>query len=201
MESQTYQSDFQKGDLLRKQGTPLDSIIYLQEGYVKEYLWHESLPDQVIQLIKPQSYIGLQGLFIDSVSAFSYQAVTDVKVCFIKKTTFSSLIDGNGNFAKEIIISMSKESLSNHKRFLSMNQTQLYGKVSGLLIYLSEEVYENENFEIQLSRSELAQMIGSTRESVTKALIWFHKEGIINLEKNKISILEKSRLADLAKRG
>ncbi len=201
METDTYQTRFRKGEILRKQDTPLDSLIYLRQGYVKEFVRHQHVADQVIQLIKPRSYIGLQMLCTNTSSVFSYQAITDVEVCFIEKETFSRLIRGNGNFAREILISLSHESMSNHKRFLSLNQTQTFGKVAGLLIYLSEEVYESFEFDLQLKRAELAQMVASTRESVTRALKWFHNEGIITLEKNRLVIEQKERLSEIAKRG
>lgn len=201
MEDQTHQIKFYKGEILRKQDTPLDSIIYLRYGYVKEYMSHDSLSDQVIQLIKPRSYIGLQGLSNNTASVFSYQAITDVDVCFIEKSIFNSLVKGNGNFAREILISLSQEYLSNQKRFLSLNQTQIFGKVAGLLIYLSEEVYENSIFDIHLKRTELAQMVASTRESVTRTLKWFHNEGIILMDKNMIKIEDWKRLSEIAKRG
>lgn len=201
METDTYQTRFRKGEILRKQDTPLDSVIYLRQGYVKEFMRHQSVADQVIQLIKPRSYIGLQMLCTNTSSVFSYEAITDVEVCYIEKETFSKLIRGNGNFAREILVSLSHESMSNHKRFLSLNQTQTFGKVAGLLIYLAEEVYENSEFELQLKRAELAQMVASTRESVTRALKWFHNEGIINLEKNMLVIAQKDRLSEIAKRG
>ena len=201
METDTHQTSYRKGEILRKQDTPLDSVIYLRSGYVKEYMRHQSVDDQVIQLIKPRSYIGLQMLCTNTSSVFSYQAVTDIDVCFIEKNTFSKLIRGNGNFAREILVSLSHESMSNHRRFLSLNQTQTFGKVAGLLIYLSEEVYESMEFDLQLKRAELAQMVASTRESVTRALKWFHDEGIINLEKNRLTIEQLERLSDIAKRG
>jgi CRP-like cAMP-binding protein len=201
METDTYQTAYRKGEILRKQDTPLDSVIYLRQGYVKEFMRHQSVADQVIQLIKPRSYIGLQMLCTNTSSVFSYQAITDVEVCFIEKVTFSKLIRGNGNFAREILVSLSHESMSNHKRFLSLNQTQTFGKVAGLLIYLSEEVYDNREFELQLKRAELAQMVASTRESVTRALKWFHNEGIIFMDRNHLVIEQKDRLTEIAKRG
>lgn len=201
METDTCQAGFRKGEILRKQDTPLDSLIYLRQGYVKEFIRHQNVADQVIQLIKPRSYIGLQMLCTNTSSVFSYQAVTDAEVCFIGKNTFSRLIEANGSFAREILVSLSLESLSNHKRFLSLNQTQTFGKVAGLLLYLSEEVYEKREFELQLKRAELAQMVASTRESVTRALKWFHNEGIIFTHKNLLVIEQKERLMEIAKRG
>lgn len=201
MASQTCQAKFRKGELIRKQDSPLDSVIYLKKGYVKEFMGHEQIADQVIQLIKPRSYIGLQGLFINTSSVFSYQAITEADVCFIDKSVFSDLIRGNGNFAREILICLSQETISTQQRFLSLNQSQVFGKVAGMLMYLSDEVYENVRFELQLTRTEMSQMVGSTRESVTRALLWYHNEGIIRMNKNWVTLLDKSRLKEIARKG
>ncbi len=201
MELNTCQAGYSKGEIITKQGTPLNSVIYLRSGFVKEFMWHESVADQVIQLIKPRSYIGLKGLYTNSSSVFSYQAITNVEVCFIEKEVFGRIVRGNGNFGQEILIALSKESISNHKRFLNLNQKQIFGKVAGLIIYLSEEVYESSLFELHLKRAELAHMIASTRESVTRALKWFHNEGIIQMKKNTVSIEQMERLSEIAKRG
>jgi len=201
MEALTCQATFKKGEILRKQGTPLESVIYLRRGYVKEYLSHEHFADQVIQLVKPKTYIGLQGLAKNANSTFSYQTITEADVCYIDKTIFNELISGNGKFAREILIALSNESVSNHKRFLSLNQTQTFGKVAGLLIYLSEEIYEAGTFSLDLSRSELAHMIASTRESVTRALLWFQNEKIISIQESVVHIIHFERLAEFAKKG
>lgn len=201
MESRTCQANFQRGEIIRKQQTPVNDLIYLRSGYVKEFVKHESTADQVIQIINPKSYIGLMGICINTDSLYSYQAITDVELCFIDKDTFGNLITHNGNFAREILVTLSEESINNHHRFLSLNKTQLFGKVASLLLYLSEQVYKQGHYDLFLSRTELSQMIASTRESVTRALQWFHREGIIELNKNSIYIKDLKRLSDISKKG
>lgn len=201
MENNALQSSFKEGEILRNQGSPLHSIIYSRKGYIKELIRHEKSSDQVIQIIKPKSYIGLQSLYTDQSSTFTYQAITDVEICYINKSAFTSLIEGNGSFAREILISLSNESFSNQNRFLSLNQKQTYGKVAGLILYLSSEIYESKNFPVHLTRSELAQMIGSTRESVTRALKWFSDEKMIELNKNQLKIINENRITQISKSG
>jgi hypothetical protein len=44
-------------------------------------------------------------------------------------------------------------------------------------------------------------MIASTRESVTRALLWFKDERIISMEKNQIRIRDMAKLLEIAKHG
>jgi len=201
MELQTSHTEMRNGDLLLRQGAPFHSIIYLRSGFVKEFVINNHSPDQIVQLIKPKSYIGLQSLFSNKDSAFSYQSITDIELCYIQQHTFSELIKNNGSFAREILIAVSNETLGNQKRILGLNQKQIFGKVADTVLYLSTEVYDNNEFDLKLSRTELAQMIASTRESVTKALLWFHEQGMIKMKKNRITILDQTRLKDISRKG
>ncbi len=201
MEIHTNQTDMHKGDLLLRQETPFHSIIYLRSGYVKEFVINKNGPDQIVQMIKPRSYIGLQSLFSNKVSAFSFQAISDVELCYIEQDTFNILIRGNGDFAREILIALSNETLNNQKRILGLNQKQIFGKVADTMLYMSEQIFENKEFDLMMSRSEIAQMIASTRESVTKALLWFHQERMIDMRKNRLKILNVTRLKDISKKG
>jgi len=201
MEMQTSHTAMCNGDLMLRQGAPFHSIIYLRSGFVKEFVINDNRPDQIVQLIKPRSYIGLQSLFSNKESAFSYQAITDIELCYIQQHTFGELIKSNGGFAREILIAVSNETLGNQRRILGLNQKQIFGKVADTVLYLAKEVYNKNEFELMLSRSELAQMIASTRESVTKALLWFHEQGMIRMNKNRITILDDTRLREISKKG
>lgn len=201
MELQTSHTSMRNRDLLLRQGAPFHSIIYLRTGFVKEFVINDHSPDQIVQIIKPKSYIGLQSLFSNKESAFSYQSITDIELCYIQQHTFSELIKDNGSFAREILISVSNETLRNQKRILGLNQKQIFGKVADTILYLSTQVYEKDEFELKLSRTELAQMIASTRESVTKALLWFHEQEMIKMYKNRTTILDHKRLSEIAKKG
>lgn len=201
MEAQTSHTEMRKGDLMLRQGAPFHSIIYLRSGYVKEFVINDHSSDQIVQLIKPKSYIGLQSLFSSKESTFSYQAITDIELCFIQQHTFSNRIKNNGGFAREILISVSKETLGNQSRILGLNQKQIFGKVADTILYMAQDVFVKDEFDLMLSRSELAQMIASTRESVTKALLWFDQQGMINMNKNRIKILDNTRLKEISKKG
>jgi len=165
------------------------------------FVINDNSSDQIVQLIKPRSYIGLQSLFSNKESAFSYRAITDIELCYIQQHTFSELIKNNGGFAREILIAVSNETLGNQRRILGLNQKQIFGKVADTVLYLATQVYEQNEFELKLSRSELAQMIASTRESVTKALLWFNEQGMIKMHKNRITILDGTRLREISKKG
>lgn len=195
------ETEFRKGDIILHQGTMISHIIYLKSGLVKEYIKSGNEKEQILQIVKKYSYLGLPSLFGDRVNNYSYAALEDIKVCYIDLNVFNSLIKKNGNFAYEILVSVSKDSLNNFHRFMSQAQKKTYGRVADALLYFSRIIYERTDFEIPFTRQEFADLIGITRESTARVLTKFKDEGILDMDGRSINILKPELLRQISKNG
>ncbi len=195
------ETEFKKGDIILHEGTMISHIIYLKSGLVKEYIKNGKKKEQILQIVKKYSYLGLSSLFGDRVNHYSYAALEDIKVCYIDLNVFNGLIRENGNFAYEILISVSSDSLNNFHRFMSQAKKKTYGRVADALLYFSKIIYESTAFEIPLTRQEFADLIGITRESTTRVLTKFKDEGILELEGRSIKIMKPDLLLQISKNG
>ena len=190
-----------KGDHIYHQGSLTSHIVYLRQGLVMEYKKGEGGRDQILQIVKSLSYLGLHSLFGDRVNNYSYKALTDIRVCYIDVDAFKKLVRENGDFGYEILVSVCKESLNSHHRFLNTYSKQTYGKVADALLYFGNVVFANPNFVLPLTRDELGSLIGITRESASRALTHFLHEGYILIQGAQISILQAEALEKISKRG
>ncbi len=195
------ETSFKKGDIILHEGSMTSHIIYLKSGLVKEYQKGPGDKEQILQIIKKYTYLGLPSLFGDRVNHYSYGALEDITVCYIDLNIFNQLIRQNGNFAFEILVSVSRDSLNNFHRFMSQSQKKTYGRVADALIYFSRIIYENDVFEIPFSRQELADLIGISRESATRVLSKFNDDGILRLSGRTIEIVNPELLGQISKNG
>ena len=195
------ETSFKKGDIILHEGSMTSNIIYLKSGLVKEYQKGPGDKEQILQIIKKYTYLGLPSLFGDRVNHYSYGALEDITVCYIDLNIFNQLIRQNGNFAFEILVSVSRDSLNNFHRFMSQSQKKTYGRVADALIYFSRIIYENDVFEIPFSRQELADLIGISRESATRVLSKFNDDGILRLSGRTIEIVNPELLGQISKNG
>jgi CRP-like cAMP-binding protein len=193
--------DFKKGDIILHGGTITSHIIYLKSGLVKEYIKTNNDKEQILQIIKKYSYLGLSSLFGDRINNYSYAALEDIKVCYIDLNVFNGLVRSNGNFAYEILVSVSKDSLNNFHRFMSQSQKKIYGKVADAIIYFSRIIFEKDSFELPFTRQEFADLIGLSRESATRVLTKFKDEGILSIDARHIVILNPDMLLQISKHG
>jgi CRP/FNR family transcriptional regulator len=190
-----------KGEMLFKQGTFNAHVIYLRRGLVKLHMSITPKRDYILKIAKSPSFIGLPTIFGDRRNHFSATAMDEVSACQIDIDIFKRLIFKNGRFAFEIIQDISREEINCFKRYAHQSHQQIPGKLAGALIYLSEVIYEDSKFEISLNRNEFSELISISRESVTRFLSKFKKDGLIDLDKNKIHIKKPKLLRKIYEAG
>ena len=190
-----------KGEVILHEGSLTSHIIYLKSGLVKEYIKHPDNSEQILQIIKEHTYLGLSSLFGDRINHFSYSALQDITVCYIDINIFNKLIKDNGGFAYEILVSVSRDSLNNFHRFVNQSQKRIYGRVADAILYFSNVIFATDEFTLPFTRKEFADLIGVSRESGTRTLIKFKEEGIIDMNGRFLKIMKKDLLEQISKKG
>ena len=196
-----YISDVRKGTNILNEGSPTSHIIYLRSGLVKEYILRPDNHEQILQIIQPHSYLGLTSLFGDKINHYSYTALTELRLCYIDIDVFTELVKTNGNFAFEILTSVGRENLNNFHRFIDQSHKKIYGRIADVLIYFSKVIFSNKRFQIPLTRQEIADMVGTSRESTGRVLVKFTGEGIIGLSGRNIVINDMAKLEKISRYG
>ena len=196
------QTIFHKGELLIKEGAPAGYIVYIRDGFVKICKKGIGNKDFILNISKKGAYLNIQNLNSrDKNYLFSAFAITETKVCFIDIESFGNLLKRNGTFALEVITYIFNDEMNYFDRLLNIIQQQLPGRLANALLYFKNQVYCENPFMINLTRTELASLIGTSRESVTRLIKEFHDTGIIRADKNKITVLDEKRLEDIKYKG
>ncbi|PKQ68390.1 hypothetical protein BZG01_04025 [Labilibaculum manganireducens] len=196
-----YEASFEKGEIILSEGALANYVVYLKSGLVKEYGKGDQHQEYILQVIKPHSYLGLHSIFSDTITHYSYMALTNVTVCYIKLPVFSAFIKENGRFGYEILSSVCNDSVRNYHRFIVQHQKKIFGKVADALLYFANVIFNSPNFILPLSRKEIACMIGTSRESVSKQICGFESDKIIKVNGRCISILDMDKLKQISRVG
>jgi CRP/FNR family transcriptional regulator len=189
---------FKKGELLNKQGMLMSHIIYVRKGFVKLYM--ESDDDlTILNIAKPGTFLGIQALYGQPVSPFSAVALTDTEVCLKDINVFRQLVLENPAFASGIIEILNANITQAYKRMFSLTTKQIDGRFSELLLYLSDVLYESNPFRLTISKKELANLISSSPESVSRLIGDFKEKGIIKGDGQLIEITDFDKLRAICK--
>jgi CRP-like cAMP-binding protein len=192
---------FKAGDIIIKQDSFSTNIAYVKTGLVKIHI-KGPIKEMIMRVIKAPAYLCLPSTFGDKVNHFSATALEDnTSVCFIDLNTFKQFVYSNGDFAYQILLDLSKGQLQSFHNCISNAQKHNIGKVAETLLFFANEIYNNQTFTLPISRQDLGDMTGSTRESVSRILTDFHNEKILNIEGRKITILNESLLRQIGEKG
>lgn len=176
-------------------------VLFLSYGLVKEIKKDKIIGDKVINIVTKNSYIALASTLRDINLQTTFVALSPIKICAIDKSTFKQIIFENGRFGFEVLLKCGQDNLNNFHKNIEINHKQIYGRVASLLIYLADFIYLSTDFENLLSREEMASMINTTRESVTRALRNFIDEGLITSNGHQIKITNIDVLKSISKHG
>lgn len=186
--------EFKAGEKIIKQGAFTTNIVFIKSGLVKIHLTGPLKREEILKIEKGPTFAGIPSVFADRVHKYSVTALEDIDACFIDLNTFKNFIEKNGKFATEIIVTLSNDIISHFKRCVNKTQNQLTACFSEALIYFADYVFEKDEFQLPLTRSEFGAFIGTTRETVTRMFHDFAQDKIIEVKTKTIKILNKEIL-------
>ncbi len=157
--------------------------------------------DQIVKLVKAGELLGQRSMVSDEPANLSAIALEDMEVCFIPKSEILNFFNKNNQFSLNMMKSICGDLKESDLHVVSMAQKTVKNRLAETLIYLQETFGKNNTdntLKVQLSREELAGMIGTATESCIRILSEFNKTGLIELVGKKIAIKDLNKLKKVA---
>jgi len=192
--------NFKKGENICKQGTEVTHALYLAKGSVKLYIEGKN-KNLILKLVNQSKYIGLQSLFGDRIYNYTISALEDSQVCMINADIILDLAKINVGYLFELTKAISESTNFVYKKIIDINQKQLRGRLADVLLYFSENVFENKTFELKFTRKEIAEYSAMSMENTVRILNEYKKDGIIGIEGREFTIKQPEILRKIAELG
>lgn len=193
--------DYNRRDTIIKQNSRTSHVLYLASGIVKVTRELRKGKNLILKLDEAGQFIGLSSILGGEVYDFTITAVEPCTAIYIDMGTFTSLLETNGRFSIEIAKLISRNTIFNIGRLSGLLYKQLPGRVADLIIYFSENIYHNSTFKFPLTRQELAELCGTTKESLIRTLSEFNHDRIISMERSEVKIISPDILKTLSRLG
>ena len=192
---------FEKKDVIFRQGTLTSHVMFLESGLVK--LSRDGRNDKsiILKIVTPGHFISLVSIFGNTIFDYSATAINNSKILFIDIITFNSILENNGKYSVYLLKNLCQDTLSIFDRLTSQYQKQLPGKIANIILYFSENIFYSETFEFPLTRNELADLAGTTKESFIRTLTEFKNDKIIELDGKFVKIKSAEIIKTLSRIG
>jgi CRP/FNR family nitrogen fixation transcriptional regulator len=134
------------------------------------------------------------GLEIDLEHRFSAEAVDNAIVIAYRRSPLDALSRQNPGFGDEVMMSMirSLERAQDHMLLLGRKTAQ--EKIATFLMDLAARMHEDDRFELPMQRTDIADYLGLTIETVSRTLTQFAREGLIKLAASSRNVVLADRM-------
>jgi len=193
--------DYSRRDTIIKQNARASHILYINSGLVKISKEVRRGKNLILDIQGPNSFVGISPVFGNETYNFSVTAIEPSIVSFIDTKAFKEIVSSNGALGLELITQISKNNIMMIEKLSSLFYKQLPGRVADIIIYFSDNIYKNDTFTFPLTRQELAELAGTTKESVIRTLSEFKHDKIIDFERNTVTILSPKIIHTLSRLG
>lgn len=189
-----------KGEPIFEEGETVNGIYCVKDGVCKLSKLSANGKDQIVKLVKPGELLGQRSMISDEPANLSAIALEDMEVCFIPKSEVLGFFNQNNAFSMNMMKTICGDLKDSEEHTVSMAQKNVKERLAETLLYLHDTFGKNEDgsLHIQLSRDELAGMIGTATESCIRLLSEFNKDKLIEIVGKKIVIKDISKLKRIA---
>jgi len=193
--------NYNRKDIIVKQYSASSHVYYIIKGIIKVSSEQRKGKNLVMKIDTTGSFVGLISLLGGDSYNFTVTAVENCTLAQIPISTLKSVMLQNAQFALEISQLISRHGLFLINRLAGLLYKQLPGRVADLILYFADDIFCNNEFEFPVNRTELAELCGTTKESLIRTLSEFNHDRIIELERNRIRIISYDILKTLSRFG
>ncbi|MBF7093146.1 Crp/Fnr family transcriptional regulator [Flavobacterium sp. ALJ2] len=189
-----------KGDSIFEEGEVTNGVFCVKDGVGKLSKLSANGKDQIVKLVKSGELLGQRSMISNEPANLSAKALDDMEVCFIPKTEIINFFNQNNQFSMNVMKTICDDLKESDNHTVSLAQKTVKSRLAETLLYLHDTFGENKDntLKIQLSRDELASMIGTATESCIRLLSDFKKLDVIELIGKKIVLKNINALKKIA---
>ncbi|MBP7964602.1 MAG: Crp/Fnr family transcriptional regulator [Caldilineaceae bacterium] len=192
----TTMSTVSKGRVFYRPEEPGEVLFILKEGQVQLYRISPEGKKLVITTLGPHTLFGEMALLGTKMHNTFAEAVDDCLICVMSRTDLERLILSKPQVALRVLEITGKRLREAEERLENMAFKGIPARLASLLLRLSVE--RNTLEIVGLTHQDLAESVGTYRETATQVLNDLKSQGLIEIGRKRINILAPDRLADIA---
>ena len=193
-----FERRYRQGATIFSRGDPADSLYIVKDGRVRILSLSDKGTETILHILKPGAIFG-ELLLSEERRALTAVAGTDVLVTVLSKGSLVELLSSVPTIARNFIRLLSRRLAKVEKEFADFGHTWSYHRLSKVLLQLCEEhgkeTPKGTLISLRLTHEDLANIIGTTRETVTTQLNKFRRMGLLKRQE-RFLVVNRQRLEE-----
>jgi CRP/FNR family cyclic AMP-dependent transcriptional regulator len=189
----TRERSYPKGSVILFQDDPGDSLFVLRAGRVKVVLIGEDGREVILGVLEPGAHFGELALIDDQPRSAHVIAMEDAQLLILRREDFRRRVEANPTVAWALLTELSRRLRRADVKIGGLVLLDVPGRIARLLLDLADES-GSEAIDKPLTHQTIAQMIGASRETVSRAMKEFQDAGLITVERRRIAVGDRDAL-------
>jgi CRP-like cAMP-binding protein len=193
---------YKKGEIIFREGAYPSGIYYMTKGKAKKYKINGEGKEHIIYVANTGELIGYHAILSEDRYPDSAAALEQSTITFIPKEDFLMVLHQSDTLSKRLLKTLSHEFAVLINGLTLFGQRSVRERLALQLVVLREkykiDFHPGMQVVINMSRDDLASLVGTVRENVVRILTEFKQEEILRTEGRKIIILNVNKLVEIA---
>jgi CRP/FNR family transcriptional regulator len=186
-----------QGQVLFQEGGYPAGVYCISQGRVKLYKIGADGKEKIMRMAKAGDVVGYRSLISGTPYNLSAQVLEDAAICFIPKSTFQNMLTEISSFNVRVLDLLCHDLATAELQELSLAQRSVKERLVEVLLMLKEFYgFEDDGTTLKgaLSREDIANIVGTSTETVIRLLSELNTRGIVKLVRKKIKIIDTKAL-------
>ncbi len=181
---------YRKNSIIMNKGDESDCLYIVQQGRVKVYISDEYGAEIILRYEGAGEYFGELALVDEAPRSATVETIEDSRLTYVSKSSFEECLHDRPEIAVKLIRAMSQRIRNLTEELSDCALKTVYQRIRTKLTKMSVEQDGVQVISQRLTHQEIANLVGSSREMVSRLMKKLQNDGYISVQKKHISIIK-----------
>jgi CRP-like cAMP-binding protein len=192
---------FRKGEVIFSEGDEGDGFYLVIDGRVKVFKLSADGKEQILHVFAAGQPFGEVPVFAGEQFPANAAAIADTRAIFFPRAAFLTLIGKNPLLAMKMLSDLSHKLRQFSTQIENLSLKEIPSRLASYLLYLASEQSRTDQVDLNISKGQLASLIGTIPETLSRIFAKLSTQGLIKVEGRKIFLLNPGGLQELSEAG
>ncbi|MDQ6828045.1 MAG: Crp/Fnr family transcriptional regulator [Gemmatimonadota bacterium] len=194
----TRERSYPRGSVILFEDDPGDSLFVVREGRVKVVLIGEDGREVILAILGSGDHFGELSLIDGAPRSAHVIAMDDARLIVLRREDFRRRVEESPSLAWAMLAELSRRLRRADSQIGSLALLDVPGRMAHLLLRNSADT-GSDTLAKKLTHQMIAQMIGASRETVSRTMREFQDRGLISVYRRQITLKDRKTLEQMSR--
>jgi len=190
-----------KGKRIFSEGDNGEGFYVVASGQVKIFKISPEGKEHILNIYGPGNSFGEVAVFSGEQFPANAETLLKSHLLFFPRSAFVALISGNPSLCMNLLADLSLRLRQFTIQIENLTLKEVPGRLASYLLYLSDEEGQGDSLTLNISKGQLASLLGTIPETLSRILSKMSNAALIEVKGKEITILDREDLKELAETG